>query len=357
MFFNNQDSKNSKSIFSFGFTNNTSSISNNNIFINNNNNNNNNQSSLFDNNNKKNNSLFNNNFLFSDSNNNKSPIFEGGLFGQKKGEAENMQKKDNNIPAKIIKNNILENSENSENSENKNEINEKNINNNINNIISEENKNNNKKDAGPAKKKEIGKVIKISEELNKPDELDINNTDKDYVKIINQKMKKYKKELDDTINKIEKNKELLNKHEENFNNFIETINISNKIINSIKDNINNNTRELENILSTQDKIIQDLDEIDENLSKKIKIKKSKDKILKENDDYCKKIEKTFDGFEGRIKKCYENMKSKNDEIESTEIKTLNQLLGDVHCKIKKDIQGKILDSLNNIFQEENKFIS
>ena len=94
---------------------------------------------------------------------------------------------------------------------------------------------------------EVGKVIKISEELNKPDELGYGCTDDDYIKIINGKIQKYKRSLDNKVIQIERKKEELIKQEEKFNNFIEAINNSKKIINCINDNLNSNTRELEEI--------------------------------------------------------------------------------------------------------------
>ena len=44
------------------------------------------------------------------------------------------------------------------------------------------------------KEDNIGEVIKISEELDKPNELNKDSIDNDYIKIINYKMKKYKRE-------------------------------------------------------------------------------------------------------------------------------------------------------------------
>ena len=58
------------------------------------------------------------------------------------------------------------------------------------------------------KEDNIGEVIKISEELDKPNELNKDSTDNDYIKIINDKMKKYKRELTKSTksNTIKKNK-------------------------------------------------------------------------------------------------------------------------------------------------------
>ena len=50
------------------------------------------------------------------------------------------------------------------------------------------------------------------------------------------------------------------------------------------------------------------------------------------------------------------MIKKNNVIENKEIKTLNQLLNRIHYRIKKDIQGKQIDYLNNIFEAEKNFI-
>ena len=167
----------------------------------------------------------------------------------------------------------------------------------------------------------------------------------------------YKNELDSTLDKIEINQNELIQQEKKFNNFLETINISNKIINYIKDNINNNTRELEEISAGQNKIIDDLDQIEKNLDKKIKIKKNKDEIVKENDNKNNKIKKTLNDIEEKINKCHEKMKQNNKVNEYKEIKTLNQLLNRIHCRIKKEIQGKQIDYLNNIFQKEKTYIS
>lgn len=58
------------------------------------------------------------------------------------------------------------------------------------------------------KEDNIGEVIKISEELDKPNELNKESPGNDYIKIINDKMKKYKRELTKSTksNTIKKNK-------------------------------------------------------------------------------------------------------------------------------------------------------
>lgn len=64
------------------------------------------------------------------------------------------------------------------------------------------------KDNKHEKEDNICEVIKISEELDKPNELNKDSTDNDYIKIINDKMKKYKRELTKSTksNTIKKNK-------------------------------------------------------------------------------------------------------------------------------------------------------
>ena len=211
-------------------------------------------------------------------------------------------------------------------------------------------------DIGDKKEKEIGKIIKMSEELNKPDELNSDSNNTDYIELINQKIGKYKRELDSKVVKIEINKTELIEQEKKFNNFIEAINTSNKIINYIKDNLYNNIRALEDISSNEDKIINDLDEIEKNLNQRIKDNNNKDLIIKENEEKNKKIENTFNDIEKKIKTCHEIMKRKNNVKENKEIKTMNQLLNNIHYKIKKDIQGRQIDYINNIFETEKKYI-
>ena len=70
-----------------------------------------------------------------------------------------------------------------------------------------------------------------------------------------------------------------------------------------------------------------------------------------------KIKKTLNEIEEKIRKCHENMKEKNKVNEYKEIKTLNQLLNRVHCRIKKEIQGKQIDYLKYIFEKEKAYIS
>ena len=67
------------------------------------------------------------------------------------------------------------------------------------------------------KEEDETKKIKVSEELDKPDELNsIDN--KEYIRIINSKMKNYKKEMDSTVDQIEMNKGKLSAQEEQFKN-------------------------------------------------------------------------------------------------------------------------------------------
>ena len=204
---------------------------------------------------------------------------------------------------------------------------------------------------------EVGKVIKISEELNKPDELGDGCTDDDYIRIINDKMKKYKRSLDNKVEQIESNKEELRKQEQKFNKFIEAINTSKKIIICINDNLNSNARELEEICMNQEKIIDDLDDIEKKLDEKIKDKRNKDDIVKENEDKNKKIETSFNNIEKGIEKCHEIMKAKNNVVENKEIKTMNQLLNRIHCRIKKDVQGKQIEYIQKIYKAEKNYIS
>ena len=84
---------------------------------------------------------------------------------------------------------------------------------------------------------------------------------------------------------------------------------------------------------------------------------NKEKIIKDNEDKIQKIENTFNNIEEKINKCHENMKENNKFVENKEIKTLNQLLNRIHCRIKKDIQGKQINYLTTIFEAEKKYIS
>ena len=200
-------------------------------------------------------------------------------------------------------------------------------------------------------KEEEPKKVKVSEELEKPDELDsIDN--KEYIRLINSKMKNYKKEMDSTVDKIEENKKALIAQEKLFNNFIDKINISNKVINYIKDNLDNNTRQLERISDEQDKIINDLDFIEENLDKKIGAQRSKEEFIKKNDEKNKELDNTFININNKIELCHRNLKENNIVVENNEIKTLNQLLNRVIHRIKKDVQGKQIEYLDNIYKTE-----
>ena len=267
----------------------------------------------------------------------------------------------NNIFLENSNNNIIDSNINNESNKGINQ-NQMNFNGHNDNDNDKDNNNNNneievEEDIGDKKEKEIGKIIKMSEELNKPDELNSDSNNTDYIELINQKIGKYKRELDSKVDKIEVNKTELIEQEKKFNNFIEAINTSNKIINYIKDNLYNNIRALEDISSNEDKIINDLDEIEKNLNQRIKDNNNKDLIIKENEEKNKKIENTFNDIEKKIKICHEIMKRKNNVIENKEIKTMNQLLNNIHYKIKKDIQGRQIDYINNIFETEKKYIS
>ena len=282
--------------------------------------------------------------------------------------------------SKLLGNNLLfgNNNDNDNNNNNNNiNINISNINNvNINNVnINMENSGNNirfnsedndigneemdneeSKAKEEDKKEEEVKQVKISEELDKPDELD-NIDNKDYARIINSKMKNYKKEMDSTLDKIEKKKDKLKAHEKLFNNFLDKINTSNKVINYIKDNLDNNTRQLERISDEQDKIINDLDFIEKNLDKKIGAQRSKEEIIKKNDEKNKELDDTFENIDKKIVGCHKNMKENNTVVEISEIKTLNQLLNRIIHRIKKDVQGKQIDYLDNIFKAEKKVLN
>ena len=136
--------------------------------------------------------------------------------------------KDENFFNDFNNNNIQENSNNTnyrneiniEINYNKINFNDNNNNENNNNNYNNDNNNNNNNDnddeveenIGDKKEKEIEKIIKISEELNQPDELDSNSNNNDYIDIINQKIKKYKRELDSKVDKIEANKKELIEH-------------------------------------------------------------------------------------------------------------------------------------------------
>ena len=231
-----------------------------------------------------------------------------------------------------------------------------NNNNNIEHNVSNNHNDEPPKDNKDEKEDNNGEVIKISEELDKPDELNKDSTDNDYIKIINDKMKKYKRELDNSVYQIENHQKELIEQEKKFNNFIEAINISNKIINNIKDNLNSNTRDLKEICTNEEKIINDLDEIEKKLDERIKGRKNKEEIVKKNEIKNKEIEKCFNNIGTKIEKCHEIMETKNNVIENTEIKTLNQLLNRIHCRIKKVVQGKQINYIKNIFEAEKNNI-
>jgi hypothetical protein len=218
-------------------------------------------------------------------------------------------------------------------------------------VEEDEKKEEDEKEEEDAKEEEERKTIKVSEELDKPDELNsIDN--KEYITIINSKMKNYKKEMDSTVDKIEEKKSTLKTHEELFNNFIDKINISNKVINYIKDNLDNNTRQLEKISDEQDKIINDLDFIEKNLNEKIGAQRSKEEFIKNTDTKKKELDDTFINIDKKIELCHKNLKENNNVVENNEIKTLNQLLNRIIHRIKKEVQGKQIEYLDNIFKAE-----
>ena len=107
----------------------------------------------------------------------------------------------------------------------------------------------------------------------------------------------------------------------------------------------------------EDKIINDLDDIEKKLDEKIKDKRNKDDIVKKNEEKNKKIETSFNNIEKSIQKCHEIMKANNIFVENKEIKTMNQLLNRIHCRIKKDVQGKQIDYIQKIFEAEKNYIS
>lgn len=50
------------------------------------------------------------------------------------------------------------------------------------------------------------------------------------------------------------------------------------------------------------------------------------------------------------------METKNNVVENKEIKTLNQLLNRIHCRIKKDVQWKQINYIQNILEAEKNNI-
>ena len=234
----------------------------------------------------------------------------------------------------------IENIKKEENVENYNESNE------------EEEEEIKKEEKDKKEDKEKIEEEKVSEELNKPDEL--NSVDnREYLDLINKKIKYYKNEIDTTINKIEENKKELIQQEKKFNNIKDLINISQKVINYIEDSIDNNTRQLEDICGNQEKIINDLDRIEENLNKRIRSSENKNEILKENKDKNNDIQKTFNSIEEKIQNCYKKMTNNNSNINiNNNPKTLNDLLGRMYWKIKKDIHGKEANLINDIYNIE-----
>ena len=169
-------------------------------------------------------------------------------------------------------------------------------------------------------------------------------------------MKKYKKEMDSTVDQIEEKKKNLIAQEELFNNFLDKINISNKVINYIKDNLDNSTRQLERISDEQDKIINDLDFIEKNLDKQIGAQRNKEEIIKEIDEKNVELDNTFININKKIELSHRNLKENNNVVENNEIKTLNQLLNRIIHRIKKDVQGKQIEYLDNIFKAEKNVL-
>ena len=208
------------------------------------------------------------------------------------------------------------------------------------------------------KKEEKEKIEekKVSEELNTPDELkSIDN--KEYAQLINKKIINYKKELDSTVSKVEQNKRELIQQEKHFNNIKDLLNISQNVINYIQNSLDNNTIELENIYQEQEKIISDLDNIEENLNQRIRATENKKEILKENKDKNNNIKKSYDNIENKIKKCNKEMMDDSDKfIVNNKPKSLNDLLERIYWKIKKDIQGKEVNLINEIYNKEKNCI-
>ena len=50
------------------------------------------------------------------------------------------------------------------------------------------------------------------------------------------------------------------------------------------------------------------------------------------------------------------METKNNVVENKEIKTLNQLLNRIHCRIKKDVQWKQINYIQNILEAEKTIL-
>ena len=95
---------------------------------------------------------------------------------------------------------------------------------------------------------------------------------------------------------------------------------------------------MKEICTNEEKIINDLDEIEKKLDERIKGRKNKEEIVKKNEIKNKEIEKCFNNIGTKIEKYHEVMETKNNVVENKEIKTLNQLLNRIHCRIKKDVQ-------------------
>ena len=301
--------------------------------------------------NKKQNSLFN----FENFNEGKPNEQIGGnlngkgfLFGSKKitENENNINNEDNN---KI--NNLFFHNENQP-------FHEENNNNNNNNEPEKKNESEEEEEINDGKKEEKEKVEEkiVSEELNKPDELkSIDN--KEYIQLINEKITNYKKELDSTVNKIELNNKELIQREKQFNNIKDLINISQNVINYIQDSLDNNTMELESIYQEQEKIISDLDNIENNLNQRIRNTENKNEILKENKDINNNIKQSSDNIEKTIEKCHNEMMGNTDKfVVNDKPKSLNDLLERIYWKIKKDIQGKEVNLINEIYNKEKNCI-
>ena len=129
------------------------------------------------------------------------------------------------------------------------------------------------------------------------------------------------------------------------------------MINYIQNSLDNNTIELENIYQEQEKIISDLDNIEENLNQRIRATENKKEILKENKDKNNNIKKSYDNIENKIKKCNKEMMDDSDKfIVNNKPKSLNDLLERIYWKIKKDIQGKEVNLINEIYNKEKNCI-
>ena len=99
-----------------------------------------------------------------------------------------------------------------------------------------------------------------------------------------------------------------------------------------------------------------MDFIEENLDNKIGAQRSKEEIIKKADEKNEELDNTLKNINKKIELSHRNLKENNNVVENNEIKTLNQLLNRIIHRIKKDVQGKQIEYLDNIFKAEKNVL-